>query len=117
MIIEHSKEIINYFSELNLNFSKPQTAHLLDFISAIISCESKKTVSGISRGISKNVHRCNRTRFLNDFPFDDNQFSHVTGKSEFSHCQVAISASTRNLSLPLDLKVYLSKDYCQLMKF
>lgn len=41
------------------------------------------------------------------------QFSHVKGKSEFSHCQVAMSASTGNLSLPLDLKMYLSKDYCQ----
>ncbi|MGL4402494.1 MAG: transposase [Fusobacteriaceae bacterium] len=129
MIVEYSKEIINYFSDLNLNFSKPQTAHLLDFVSAIINIDAKKTVSGISRNISRDVHRCNRTRFLNNSPFDDTlivknkdrkhieglsfQFSHVTGKSEFSHSQVAMNALTGNLSLPLDLKMYLSKDYCQ----
>lgn len=163
MIVEYSKEIINYFSELNLNFSKPQAAHLLDYISAIINIDAKKTVSGISRNISRDIHRCNRARFLTDSPFDDTQlknsrlensmknlvleanslkksmpifvsiddtlivkskdrkhieglsfqFSHVTGKSEFSHCQVAMSASTGNLSLPLDFKIYLSKDYCQ----
>ena len=71
MIVEHSKEIINYFSELNLNFSKPQTAHLLDFISAIINTDAKKTISGISRNISRDVQRCNRTRFLNNSPFDE----------------------------------------------
>ena len=163
MIVEHSKEIINYLSKLNLNFSKPQTAHLLDFASAVISSESKKTVAGISRSISRDIHPCNRTRFLNKSPFDDNelklsrinnsmnsliveanslkkpmpifisiddtlilkskdrkqieglsfQFSHVTGKAEFSHCQVAMSANTGNLSIPLDFKMYLSKDYCQ----
>lgn len=163
MIVKHSEEIINYFSKLNLDFSKPQVSHLLDFTSALISSESKKTVAGISRSISRNVHRCNRTRFLNNSPFDDNklksarledsmktlvleanslkksepifvsiddtlivkskdrkriqglsfQFSHVTGKSEFSHCQVAMTANTGNLSLPLDFRMYLSKDYCQ----
>ncbi|MGL5050799.1 MAG: transposase [Cetobacterium sp.] len=163
MIVNHSNEIINYFSKLNLNFSKPQSAHLLNFTSAVISLDSKKTVAGISRSISRDVHRCNRTRFLNNSPLDDNQlksarlknsmenlvyesrasekskpifvsiddtlivkskdrkhieglsfqFSHVTGKSEFSHCQVAMSANTGTLSLPLDFKMYLSKDYCQ----
>lgn len=163
MIVKHSEEIINYFSELNLNLSKPQAAHLLDFVSAIITTDARKTVSGISRNISRDIHRCSRTRFLNNSPFDDAQlknarlensmknlvfeanslkksmpifisiddtlivknkdrnhieglsfqFSHVTGKSEFSHCQVAMSASNGNLSLPLDFKMYLSKDYCQ----
>ncbi|MGL4997487.1 MAG: transposase [Cetobacterium sp.] len=113
-------------------------AHLLDFTSAVISSESKKTVAGISRSISRDVHHCNRTRFLNNSPLDDNQlkwsrlnnsvnnlifeantskkskpifvsiddtlivkskdrkhieglsfqFSHVTGKSEFSHSKL-----------------------------
>lgn len=69
MMVEYFEEIINCFSKLNLNFSKPQADYLLDFISAIITIESKKTISRISR----NVHRCNRTRFLNDSPFDDVQ--------------------------------------------
>lgn len=103
MIVEYSKEIINYFSELNLNFSKPQTAHLLDFISAIISSESKKTVSGISCGISRNVHRCNRTRFLNDSPFDDNQLKNA--RLENSMKNLVLEANSLKKSLPIFISI------------
>lgn len=39
-------------------------------------------------------------------------FSHVTGKTEWSHCQVALQAKAGNLSIPLDFKIYFSNDYC-----
>lgn len=40
-------------------------------------------------------------------------FSHVTGKSEWSHCQVALQAKSGNFSIPLNFKIYFSKDYCE----
>jgi SRSO17 transposase len=43
-------------------------------------------------------------------------FSHVSGKYEWSHCQVALYAKSGNLSLPLNLKPYLSSDYCEKRK-
>lgn len=39
------------------------------------------------------------------------QFSRVMDKTEFSHHQVAVIASTKKLFLLLDLKAYLFKDY------
>jgi len=40
-------------------------------------------------------------------------FSHVSRKTEWAHCQVALQGKSHDLSMPLDFKVYLSKDYCE----
>ena len=38
-------------------------------------------------------------------------YSHVSGKSEWSHCLVALHGHSNGLSLSLDFKSYLSKEY------
>ena len=38
-------------------------------------------------------------------------YSRVSGKSEWSHCLVALHGHSNGLSLPLDFKPYLSKEY------
>lgn len=38
-------------------------------------------------------------------------YSHVSGKSEWSHCLIALHGHSNSLSLPLDFKPYLSKEY------
>lgn len=39
-------------------------------------------------------------------------YSHVTSKSEWSHCLVSLHGHSNGLSLPLEFKPYLSKEYC-----
>ena len=40
------------------------------------------------------------------------QYSHVTGKYEWCHTLVSMQAKCRNLSLPLDFKIYQTEESC-----
>ena len=43
-------------------------------------------------------------------------FSHVSGKSEWSHCIVSLHGHSNGLSLPLEFKQYFSKENCKKQK-
>lgn len=43
-------------------------------------------------------------------------FSHVSGKGEWSHCIVSLHGHSNGLSLPLEFKPYLSEMYCEKQK-
>ena len=49
MIVKHSEEFSKYFLEIENKLSIQQTKHVLDMVSSLITTESKKTVSGLSR--------------------------------------------------------------------
>ena len=40
-------------------------------------------------------------------------FSHVSGKYEWAHCQVALYGKSKDLSVPLNFETYLSSDHCK----
>ncbi|MGL5049122.1 MAG: hypothetical protein ACRC6A_06925 [Fusobacteriaceae bacterium] len=83
--------------------------------SAVISSEFKKTIAGISRSIPRDVHRCNRTRFLNNSPLDDNQLK--SSRLSNSMNNLVFEANTSKKSKPIFvsiddtlIKVYLGLD-------
>ena len=43
-------------------------------------------------------------------------FSHASGKGEWSHCIVSLHGHSNGLSLPLEFKSYLSEEYCEKQK-
>lgn len=160
-IVKHSQELIKYISELNLNFSKPQTKHLMNMLSGLINLEGKKNISNLNKNFLNTTNRSNLSRFLTTSPWDENElknkriehgakllvenaidskepiflsvddtlickskqsksiegmtklFSHVSGKYEHAHCQVALYGKSKNFSISLNFKTYLSSDYCK----
>ena len=40
-------------------------------------------------------------------------FSHVSGKYEWAHCQVALYGKSKDLLVPLNFETYLSSDHCK----
>lgn len=165
MIVKHSDDFSNYFSQLKTDLSIPQTKHALDLSSAIIVSKGKKTISELSRNFLRDVNRSNRTRFLIQSPWNEDllnqsriknslaeisrqaivnpgspiffsiddtlisksckrdkiqglskQFSHVTGKYEWAHPLVSMQVKAGKLSLPLDFKIYTSKEFCTQQK-
>ena len=102
MIVKHSEEFSKYFLEIEKKLSIPQTKHVLDMVSSLITTESKKTVSGLSRTILRNVDRSNRARFLTKSPWDEETLN----KSRVSHSLKAILEEARkSKSAPIFLSV------------
>lgn len=65
--------IVNFIVALNLQFSKPQTRHLLTFVHGMILADGRMTVSNIRRVTGEERDLSCMTRFLNESPWCPNR--------------------------------------------
>jgi len=77
-IISPSKNLIKFFLALKLNLSKPQKAHALNVMEALIMCESKKTISNLNRLLCNATDQSAMSDFFTYSPWDNNSLRYNT---------------------------------------
>lgn len=76
IMIEQSKDIINYINMLRLPCSYALKNHMVNMISGIIATEGSKNVSAIYRKLTCNRDRSTGSRFLGEYSWSSEYVDH-----------------------------------------
>jgi len=67
--IDNNQGVLNYINQINLDFSKPQSNHLSNLMTGIISIDGKRNISNICDKTLNSSERSCVTKSLNTSPW------------------------------------------------
>jgi hypothetical protein len=75
LIVQHSEALTNFVLALHLALYQPQIRHLLEIVDALIVCNQRKTLSGLSRLLHRSVDPKALADFFRESPWSIDQIS------------------------------------------
>lgn len=109
LIIQHSEALINFVLALQLALYQPQIRHLLEIVDALIVCNQRKTLSGLSRLLHRSVDPKVLADFFRESPWSIDQISQPRKKFMLAKVLELAQAAGIKLKIMVSLDDSLGK--------
>lgn len=76
-IVAPTQAVTKFLQLLNLNLTKPQQQHLVNFIEALLACEGTKTIARLNRLLLHPTDQSAFTDFFTYSPWDHHELRHA----------------------------------------
>lgn len=109
LIVQHSEALTNFFLALQLALYQPQIRHLLEIVDALIVCNQRKTLSGLSRLLHHSVDPKALADFFRESPWSIDQISQPRKKFMLAKVLELAQAAGTELKIMVSLDDSLGK--------